>query len=112
MEHVSFELWEVKFKPNNDLQDFDQPDYFDYYERCTKLDPSHFDFYYLKDYQRFFPHETKVIFQQVQMENQYILRLCPAKAGTTYFMYTQCWKSSSEGKKVQPIVLLDYDFGI
>ena len=25
---------------------------------------------------------------------------------------TQCWKSSSEGKKVQPILLLDYDFGI
>ena len=87
MDHVSFELWEVKFKPNNDLQDFDQPDYFDYYERCTKLDPSHFDFYYLKDYKRSYPDEKKVIFQQVQMENQYILRLCPAKAGTTYFMY-------------------------
>ena len=27
-------------------------------------------------------------------------------------LFTQCWKGSSEEKKVQPILLLDYDFGI
>ena len=26
--------------------------------------------------------------------------------------FTQCWKGISEEKKVQPILLLDYDFGI
>ena len=68
----------------NDIQDFDQPDYFDHYERCNKLDPSHYDFqesntYFTSPYHS--RNEKRVDFSFVQVENQYILRICQIKAG-------------------------------
>ena len=77
LNNVSFELWKVKFTRNN-IQDFDQPYYFDYYERCNKLDPSHFDYHSSLTYSR---NGQKVSFRHVEEQNQYILRICGCNKG-------------------------------
>ena len=44
--------------------------------------------------------------------------MVPCRFGATDLMspqvmiITPCWKGSSEEKKVQPILLIDYDFGM
>ena len=75
-QNVSIELWRV-VSDKKQIQDFEQPSYFNYFERCNKLDPDHFQYHSSLPYD---PNESIVGFRHV-VEDEYILRLCGCRRG-------------------------------
>ena len=86
-QNVSIELWRV-VSDQKHIQDFEQPSYFNYFERCNKLSPDHFVYHSSLPYD---PNETIVGFRHV-VEDDYILRLCGCRRGVLYnFKYYWCY---------------------
>ena len=79
-QNVSIELWRV-VSDQKHIQDFEQPSYFNFFERCNKLDPDHFVYHSSLPYD---PNETIVGFRHV-VEDEYILRLYGCRRGMLYF---------------------------